>query len=102
MYAAGLKVCFFALNFCCTQVKGDVAYLRSKATFHKGIWESGVQLPAFLISTADAGGFQLHNWMPYAWGKMTGTHKTGGWVGPTASLDVVAKRRNPQFYKKCI
>jgi len=59
-----------------------------------------VQLSAFLISTADAGGFQLHTWMPYAWGKFSGTHNTGGWVGPRASLDVVVKRRIPQVYKK--
>jgi hypothetical protein len=26
-----------------------------------------VQLNAFLIQTADAGVFQLHTWMPYAW-----------------------------------
>jgi len=99
MYAAGLKVCFFALNFCCTQVKGEAAYLRSKATFHKGIWKSGVQLSTFLISTADAGGFHLHTWMPYAWGKISGTHKTGGWVGPRASLDMVVKKEFLKFIK---
>ena len=58
-----------------------------------------VQLTAFLISKADAGGFQLHTWMPYAWGQSSGTHKTAGRVGPRPSLDGVVKRKTPQAYK---
>jgi hypothetical protein len=29
MYTSGLKVCFFELDFCCIQVKGEVACLRN-------------------------------------------------------------------------
>jgi hypothetical protein len=57
-----------------------------------------VQLTVFLISKADAGGFQLHTWKPLAWGKSSGTLKIAGRVGPRASLDGVVKRKIPQAY----
>jgi len=31
----------------------------------------------------------------YLWGKNHGTHRIGGWVGPRAGLDAVAKRKIP-------
>jgi len=32
---------------------------------------------------------------PYPWGKDLGTHWTGGWVGPRASLDMAVGRKIP-------
>jgi len=60
------------------------------------VWEVEVELHAFLTLVLDGG-----KWSASCPGHFTpeerapGTHWIGGWVGPTANLDTVAKGKIP-------
>jgi len=87
------KQCLLLVN--CSKL-GDVKK-RKKSLFTplRRIWRDEVRLHLFLTSaTFDGkrsatrpGHFTLG-------GKRGGTHYTGGWVGPTARLDVFGKKKN--------
>jgi hypothetical protein len=57
-------------------------------------WESGGIDPPLLTSALRRGEWPAwHSIATLPWGKSPGTHWTGGWVGPRASLDAVEKRK---------
>jgi hypothetical protein len=60
-------------------------WLINQALRHENIWRSGGIAPPFLVSALDRVRF-----MPGE--TASGTQRIGGWVGPTAGLDVVEYR----------
>jgi len=74
---------------------------------HEGIWGNGSILslilnPGILCSWPVSFLSQLH----YPWGKVTGTHLTGGWLSPTASMDATEMKQNsypsPESNHNCL
>jgi len=64
----------------------------------KTYWGMEVQRHAFLTSALDRGKWSASRLSGFTSGK--GAHSTnriGGWVGPTADLDSVPKRKIPSF-----
>jgi hypothetical protein len=77
------------------QVQGKVSLcLISRELLREDIWASGVICPLILTSTLDGGEWSASR--PYRFTpreRACSTHSIGGWVGPTASLDAVEKRK---------
>jgi hypothetical protein len=61
----------------------------------KMYWESGGIAPHTHSLSTRWGLVTFMPWLLYPWGKIPGTHSIGGWVGPRAGLDTVAKIKNP-------
>jgi len=82
-----------AVSECC-----DLYFALSVSEHHtmKAYWGSGCIAPAFLISALEGG-----QWSASRPGRFTPremarvTYCTGGWVGPSAGLDTVVKRKIP-------
>jgi hypothetical protein len=58
-------------------------------------YRSGDIAPRILTSTLDRAQWSVSRPGRFTHGERTGTHCTGGWVGPTAGLNATARRRNP-------
>jgi hypothetical protein len=65
------------------------------STSLEDIWKSGGTLPPFLTLALDGGSNQFHVPVTLCLGRtMQGTQGIRGWVGPTASLDIMEEEKS--------
>jgi hypothetical protein len=80
-----------------TQIKVNAKLsLRYDMKTHGGGGRSGLIAPSFLISALDGGEWSASGSSYLTPGeRATGTHWIGGWVGPTAGVDVEKRKIFP-------